>query len=188
MKQFIVNTIEFLSFNKIRGQRPAQSLRWWWTPWTYRFHHGGWVCLSLSWFRRFSAAAFIAMLLCSCASTQVQTGSPLIKTAATVATTETLAQVKDTDKRTVDANYVYSVAVGLRTLSGTTPNVEDVEATLKTFGAPNDPQIAALISSLSTLYGSYYTQLATSKDGLKSAAIILEALAEGAEAGAAVYR
>lgn len=53
MKQIIVNIIEFLSFNKIRGQRPAQSLAWWWTPWTYRFHHGGWICLSRQWFSRF---------------------------------------------------------------------------------------------------------------------------------------
>lgn len=123
-----------------------------------------------------------------CASTQVQSGSPLIKTAATVATTEALAQVKDPGKQRVDANYVYSVAVGLRTLSGTTPTIEETAATLKTFGAPQDPQLAALISSLSSLYGGYYQQLSTSKDGLKSAAIILEALAEGAEAGAKVYQ
>lgn len=54
MKQIVVNLIEFLSFNKIRGQRPTQSLAWWWTPWTYRFHHGGWICLNRQWFSRFS--------------------------------------------------------------------------------------------------------------------------------------
>lgn len=26
---------------------------WWWTPWTYRFGHGGWVYLSARWFWKF---------------------------------------------------------------------------------------------------------------------------------------
>jgi hypothetical protein len=27
--------------------------RWFWTPYTYSFGHGGWVCLRLRWLRRF---------------------------------------------------------------------------------------------------------------------------------------
>lgn len=29
------------------------NFRWWWTPWTYRFGHGGWVYLSIRWVWRF---------------------------------------------------------------------------------------------------------------------------------------
>lgn len=31
--------------------------RWVWTPWTYRFGHGGWMFLSLRWFWRFRNGA-----------------------------------------------------------------------------------------------------------------------------------
>jgi hypothetical protein len=41
----------------VRFQRPAYgpiNYRWFWTPLTYRFRHGGWVYLSLPWLWRFS--------------------------------------------------------------------------------------------------------------------------------------
>lgn len=33
------------------------SWRWFWTPVTYRFGHGGWVFLSLAWLWRFRNGA-----------------------------------------------------------------------------------------------------------------------------------
>lgn len=57
MKTAIVSIVEFLSAGRIRGQHffaPAQpSLRWWYVGCS-RFQHSGWICLSLSWFRRFA--------------------------------------------------------------------------------------------------------------------------------------
>lgn len=29
------------------------NFRWWWSPWTKRFGHGGWVYLSFAWLWRF---------------------------------------------------------------------------------------------------------------------------------------
>ena len=56
MKRYIVKLVETLSFYSIRGQhyyhKFSPSLRWWWTPWTYRFGYGGWVFLSTKWFMR----------------------------------------------------------------------------------------------------------------------------------------
>lgn len=56
MKKKIVQIISIISFNKIRGQRYFEAnpdLRWWWTPWTYRFKHNGWIFLNLKWLWRF---------------------------------------------------------------------------------------------------------------------------------------
>lgn len=55
-RKAIVWLVEFITFNRVRGQHhydAAPSLRWWWTPWTYHCKHSGWVCLSLSWMRRY---------------------------------------------------------------------------------------------------------------------------------------
>lgn len=57
VRELIVAAIERLTLRRVRGQhysRPFQpDLRWWWTPWTHRFGHGGWVFLSPAWFWRF---------------------------------------------------------------------------------------------------------------------------------------
>ena len=38
----------------MKNIRPHEhSAGWYWTPWTYRFGHGGWVLLSLPWLCRF---------------------------------------------------------------------------------------------------------------------------------------
>ncbi len=129
----------------------------------------------------------LALLLCGCTSTQLQDGSPLIKTSAAVVTEETLARVPYA-KQKVAANYVYSVAVGLRTFSGKTPTIEELSDVLLTFGKADDPQITMLISNLSQLYGNYAAQFAGNSDKIKAAATVLEALAEGAEQGADLYR
>lgn len=129
----------------------------------------------------------IAFFISGCASTQIQSSAPLIKTAGAVATEEALARVPYAKQKTA-ANYVYSIAVGLRTLSGTTPTIESLSTVLESFGQPDDPEIERLVSSLSQLYGNYLTQFAGNNDKLKSAAIVLEALAEGAEQGADLYR
>src|ERR1700721_214062 len=57
-RQHFANFVQVATRGRVRGQRffdglPCPSLRWWWTPWTYRFDHGGWVFLSLRWFWRF---------------------------------------------------------------------------------------------------------------------------------------
>jgi hypothetical protein len=54
-KARVVSAVAVLTFNKVRRQRLGEfspSLRWWWTPWTYKFGAGGWVFLSLRWLRR----------------------------------------------------------------------------------------------------------------------------------------
>lgn len=55
MKEAIISLVECLTLNRVRGQHKygKPSLRWWWTPWTYRFRHSGWIHLSFSWFRRY---------------------------------------------------------------------------------------------------------------------------------------
>lgn len=52
----IAHAIERASLRRLRTRwdsAGSPDLRWWWTPWTYRFGHGGWFCLSLPWFRRY---------------------------------------------------------------------------------------------------------------------------------------
>jgi hypothetical protein len=61
MRTQIVKLVEKLTFYKVRGQKYfwpqfQPSLRWWWTPWTYRFNHGGWIYLSIRWLWRFHNA------------------------------------------------------------------------------------------------------------------------------------
>lgn len=44
----------------VRFRRPMYTQpdrRWFWTPLTYRFGHGGWVYLSLAWLWRFRNGA-----------------------------------------------------------------------------------------------------------------------------------
>lgn len=53
VRDAIVDLVAFLTFNRVRGQRPCRSLRWWWTPWTKRFSHSGWVYLDYRWVCRF---------------------------------------------------------------------------------------------------------------------------------------
>lgn len=57
MKRLIVKLVSIITLNKVRGQRPMHSqpsLKWWWTPWTYKYQHGGWIYLSREWFKRFT--------------------------------------------------------------------------------------------------------------------------------------
>lgn len=56
MKECIVWVVEKLSRNHIRGQHAFGkiSLKWWWTPWTYHFQHGGWILLNLKWLKEFN--------------------------------------------------------------------------------------------------------------------------------------
>lgn len=57
MKRRIVHLVSVLTGNRVRGQQfsgsGVPSLRWWWTPWTYRFGHGGWIFLNFRWSKRF---------------------------------------------------------------------------------------------------------------------------------------
>ena len=55
-----VNQNPFARWPWIRFQRPMYgrpNYRWFWTPVTYRFGHGGWVFLSLAWLWRFRNGA-----------------------------------------------------------------------------------------------------------------------------------
>ena len=56
-KIVIVWLVERITFGRVRGQHYsapfAPSLRWWWTPWTHRFRHHGWVFLGWEWFRMY---------------------------------------------------------------------------------------------------------------------------------------
>jgi hypothetical protein len=56
MKNKVVKIVKLLTFNKVRGQNLSNvepDLKWWWTPWTYRFAHNGWVMLDIRWLWRF---------------------------------------------------------------------------------------------------------------------------------------
>jgi hypothetical protein len=59
MKTLLARIITALTFNQVRFQISSQgrvsSLRWFWTPITARFAHGGWVYLSPRWLWRFRA-------------------------------------------------------------------------------------------------------------------------------------
>jgi len=52
IKKSIILVVKTITMNKVRGNM-IYSLRWWWTPWTYRFGHGGWILLRFSWLWRF---------------------------------------------------------------------------------------------------------------------------------------
>jgi hypothetical protein len=45
--------IRFLWYRYVGAPDRLASLRWVWTPWTYRFGHGGWVFLSFGWLRSY---------------------------------------------------------------------------------------------------------------------------------------
>lgn len=56
LRRLIAGTVEVATLHRVRALWPmytAPSLRLWWTPWTYRFGHDGWVWLHPSWFKRF---------------------------------------------------------------------------------------------------------------------------------------
>lgn len=42
---------------RLRDVNGTANPRWFWTPITYRFGHGGWIYLSLRWFWRFRNGA-----------------------------------------------------------------------------------------------------------------------------------
>lgn len=55
-KKFLAKSIEFVTFRLIRFDFPAYGSPPFsriWTPFTYRFGHGGWIHLNVSWLIRF---------------------------------------------------------------------------------------------------------------------------------------
>jgi hypothetical protein len=50
-RERINRAVRWLTRDRVRGT--CNDLRWWWTPWTDRFAHGGWIFLSARWFWRF---------------------------------------------------------------------------------------------------------------------------------------
>lgn len=61
MKTTLAKIISALTLNRVRfiydGEGNVSSLRWVWTPWTYRFAHGGWIRTSAGWLWRFRNGA-----------------------------------------------------------------------------------------------------------------------------------
>ena len=113
-----------------------------------------------------------------------------VQTAATLATSNALAFVNPEDQKEIAAD-TYSAAHALRTLSGgQAPTVEQVQATLTQFGGPTlKPGYRLLVGNLSALYSSFYPALVAHGDAAANAKALayLEALATGAENGAAPY-
>lgn len=130
-----------------------------------------------------------AFSIFGCASlNSVVISDPVVKSAASVATGTALGRIKDSVKQKKAADYVYSVAVGARTLNGQVPTSEELAATLATFSGGQDPVIVSLAATLSEIYADYYKQLAADNKNLTVAAHLLEDIAEGAEKGAASFK
>lgn len=113
-----------------------------------------------------------------------------VKLAASLATANALTFVNPEDQKPLAAD-VSSAAHALRTLAtGAAPSVDQVQATIRQFGGPTfSPGYRLLAGNLAALYSSVYPSLASHGDAAANAKAIafLEALAEGAEDGAAPY-
>ena len=87
--------------------------------------------------------------------------------------------------RTEVANYIYSVAHGVRTLTaGRVPSPEELKATIELF-TPDASRWVFLGTSISSVYGGIHSQI---KGDPKLALEYLEAIASGCEDAAAAYR
>lgn len=129
----------------------------------------------------------IAFQLSGCAnetvSNYVNPGNARIATALVCSNTLTFA-VSDTDRAQV-ADYIYSIAKGIRTLSGgKVPTTGDVEHAVGLFSPGNSKRWASLGTSIAGVYGGVFAQI---KGNPKLALEYLEAIAGGCEDAAAQF-
>jgi hypothetical protein len=91
--------------------------------------------------------------------------------------------VKDSDRALI-ANYIYSVAHGIRTLAtGKVPSPDELKATVSLF-SPGAGKWATLGTSISSIYGGIFAQV---KGNPKLVLEYLEAIAAGCEDAASPY-
>ena len=127
-----------------------------------------------------------ALTLVSCKTTDFQSyATPTnvrIATALICSNTLNFA-VKDTDRVQV-ANYIYSVAHGIRTLStGAVPSPTDLAATVSLF-TTQGAKWTSLGTSISSVYGGIYANI---KGNPKLCLEYLEAIASGCEDASNAY-
>lgn len=116
----------------------------------------------------------------------------LIQAGATVATGAVLQFAeKDSAKRTLKANQLYSSASALYTMTGPSAALatpEQFSSLLTSFGLSQ--QIAGYASytaSLSSIYASYYQKFTQGSITKQNLSAIVNALAQGVQSGAATY-
>ena len=124
---------------------------------------------------------FMACLFTSCASLTPSNLAPVIKAAASVASSQTLSHISNVDQRKEVAAYLWSIAKGARVISGTVPTLQEVEESLSAFTG-NEPELANLVVTLAELYADY------APEDVKQSAVILEAIAKGVESAASRYK
>jgi len=125
------------------------------------------------------AAAFIS----GCATTSDH--SALVRPTAGTIGVVLLASTKDSAKRTEYANYLYSTAVAIRTLTGSVaPTPQQLEAAVLSFVPGSSPEYVRLAASLASQYAAIYIKFPTTSPELQR---YLEGLACGLEDAAAPW-
>lgn len=124
----------------------------------------------------------------SAPSTSLTALDPVITAGASLATSSVLTSITDATKKKAVANDIYAAAVGLMSLTGTTPTAAQVQSTLSSFTSSGEPEVATLINTFSGIYTSYINAAASSNGTVKTAAEILSDIASGAQSAASVYK
>lgn len=111
-----------------------------------------------------------------------------IQTLATMGTGAGLQfGITDPAKRTETANQIYLLASGAWQLTnGVVPTSGELKSYVLTFdGSEKTAEYVSMATSLSAIYGTYYPKLSGNP---KSAAQVINTLAQGAKLGADAYR